>query len=99
MGELLANYRKYLVFLARTQLHYQMQGKADPSDVAQEVCLAAHENIASFLGTTTQSWIEVKVKVNLPIALIYKIFGRIFWKRRSFFSVIFWKNAQTTHRL
>ncbi|QDV25545.1 sigma-70 family RNA polymerase sigma factor [Aureliella helgolandensis] len=53
MGELLAKYRKYLVFLARSQLHHHMQAKADPSDLAQEVCLAAHDGIQQFQGSTT----------------------------------------------
>jgi RNA polymerase sigma-70 factor (ECF subfamily) len=50
LGELLTSYRKYVIFLARTQLHHHLQGKADPSDVAQEVFLAAHGNIADFRG-------------------------------------------------
>ncbi len=50
LGELLSSYRKYVIFLARTQLHHHLQGKADPSDVAQEVFMAAHGNIADFRG-------------------------------------------------
>src|SRR6056297_2031426 len=56
LGELLACYRKYIVFLARTQLHHHMQGKADPSDVAQDVFLAAHENITTFRGQSAQEF-------------------------------------------
>ncbi len=56
LGELLARYRKYLVFLARTQLHHQMQAKADPSDLAQEVCMAAHDGIKNFQGNTTEDF-------------------------------------------
>ncbi|MCM2369066.1 sigma-70 family RNA polymerase sigma factor [Aporhodopirellula aestuarii] len=56
LGELLHNYRRYLVFLARTGLHHHMQGKADPSDIAQEVCLAAHGNIADFRGETAEEF-------------------------------------------
>ncbi|QDU80117.1 ECF RNA polymerase sigma factor SigW [Polystyrenella longa] len=52
LGELLMVFRRYLVFLARTQLHHHMQAKADPSDLAQEACLAAHGNIANFKGQT-----------------------------------------------
>lgn len=55
-GELLSSYRRYLVFLARTGLHHHMQGKADPSDIAQEVCLAAHGNIADFRGETVEEF-------------------------------------------
>ncbi|WP_068140310.1 sigma-70 family RNA polymerase sigma factor [Roseimaritima ulvae] len=56
LGELLANYRRYLIFLARTGLHHHMQAKADPSDVAQEVCLAAHGKIADFHGDTAEQF-------------------------------------------
>ncbi|EMI44256.1 RNA polymerase sigma-E type, Rhodopirellula baltica [Rhodopirellula sp. SWK7] len=56
LGELLGNYRRYLVFLARTGLHHHMQGKADPSDIAQEVCLAAHGNIADFRGESAEEF-------------------------------------------
>lgn len=56
LGELLNHYRKYLVFLARTGLHHHLQGKADPSDIAQEVCLAAHGNIADFQGESAKEF-------------------------------------------
>ena len=50
LGELLMIYRKYLIFLARTQIHQHLRVKADPSDLAQEACLAAHGNIEDFRG-------------------------------------------------
>ncbi len=56
LGELLSNYRKYLVFLARTQLHHHMRGKAEPSDIAQEVCLAAYGNIGDFRGQSAEEF-------------------------------------------
>ncbi|MGB7327278.1 MAG: sigma-70 family RNA polymerase sigma factor [Rubripirellula sp.] len=56
LGELLSSYRKYLVFLARTGLHNHMQGKADPSDLAQEVCLAAHGSIEEFRGESAEEF-------------------------------------------
>jgi RNA polymerase sigma-70 factor, ECF subfamily len=56
MGELLSRYRKYLIFLARSQLHHHLQAKADPSDVAQEVCLAAHDGISDFHGSTPEEF-------------------------------------------
>ncbi len=56
MGELLINYRRYLVFLARSGLHHHMQGKADPSDIAQEVCLAAHSSMVDFRGETAEEF-------------------------------------------
>lgn len=56
LGELLSSYRRYLVFLARTGLHHHMQGKADPSDIAQEVCLAVHGNFQDFRGATAEEF-------------------------------------------
>ena len=56
LGELLSNYRTYIVFLARTQLHHHMQQKADPSDIAQDVFMAAHGNIADFLGQSAEEF-------------------------------------------
>ena len=56
MGELLSRYRKYLIFLARSQLHHHLQAKADPSDVAQEVCLAAHDGISDFHGSSAEEF-------------------------------------------
>ncbi|MCC9603650.1 sigma-70 family RNA polymerase sigma factor [Stieleria sp. JC731] len=56
LGELLTFYRKYLVFLARTQVHEHLQVKADPSDLAQEVCLAAHGSIGEFRGQSAEEF-------------------------------------------
>lgn len=56
LGELLSTYRKYLVFLARSGLHNHVQAKADPSDIAQEVCLAAHGNIQDFRGESAEQF-------------------------------------------
>lgn len=56
LGELLSHYRRFLVFLARAGLHHHMQGKADPSDIAQEVCLAAHGSILDFRGESVEEF-------------------------------------------
>ncbi|MEM9657614.1 MAG: sigma-70 family RNA polymerase sigma factor [Planctomycetota bacterium] len=56
LGELLQSYRRYLVFLARAGLHHHLQGKADPSDIAQEACLAAHGSIGEFRGRSTEEF-------------------------------------------
>ncbi len=56
LGELLTTYRNYLIFLARSGLHKHVQAKADPSDIAQEVCLAAHGNIKDFRGETAEQF-------------------------------------------
>ncbi len=56
LGALLASYRKYIVFLARTQLHQHLQRKADPSDIAQEVFMAAHSSITEFRGQSVDEF-------------------------------------------
>ncbi|MCC9642803.1 sigma-70 family RNA polymerase sigma factor [Rhodopirellula sp. JC740] len=56
LGELLENYRKFVVFLARSGLHNHLQGKADPSDLAQEVCIAAQGNIGEFRGNSPEEF-------------------------------------------
>ena len=50
LGRLFTIHRKYLIFLARAQLHHHLQSKADPSDIAQDVCMKAHEHIGEFRG-------------------------------------------------
>ncbi len=77
LGRLLTTYRKYLVFLARTQLHQHLQGKADASDVAQEVCLAAHRSIEEFRGATSEefaAWLRA-ILSNIVTMQVRKYFG------------------------
>jgi RNA polymerase sigma-70 factor (ECF subfamily) len=52
LGELLSIYRSYLTLLARTQIGPRLQGKADASDLVQEVLLEAHRHFKQFRGTT-----------------------------------------------
>lgn len=52
LGLLLERYRAYLVLLARLQIGRRLQGKADPSDVVQEVFLEAASGFARFRGRT-----------------------------------------------
>jgi RNA polymerase sigma-70 factor, ECF subfamily len=56
LGQLLTRYRNYVIFLARSQLHHHLQAKADPSDLAQEVNLAAHQGIAQFQGRSPEEF-------------------------------------------
>lgn len=56
LGELLSKYRTYLVFLARSQIHHNLQAKFDPSDVAQDVCVAAQVSIGDFRGETSEEF-------------------------------------------
>lgn len=53
LGDLLSKYRQYLVFLARSQTQAELQVKLDASDIAQEVCMHAHQGIAQFRGSTS----------------------------------------------
>jgi RNA polymerase sigma-70 factor (ECF subfamily) len=57
LSELLAAYRNYLRLIAATCVDRRVQGKADPSDLVQETLLKAHQNFATFRGSTEQEWI------------------------------------------
>src|SRR5262249_53118980 len=50
--ELLESFRNYLRLLARTGIDASLQGKADPSDVVQEVMLKAYQFFDQFRGQT-----------------------------------------------
>jgi RNA polymerase sigma-70 factor (ECF subfamily) len=52
LGQLLQLYRNYLTILANTQLDARLRRRLNPSDVVQEMMLAAHRDFAKFRGTT-----------------------------------------------
>ena len=52
LGILLESNRQLLREVAETQIHDGLRGKLDPSDLVQEVFLAAQENIQSFAGSS-----------------------------------------------
>ncbi len=52
VSNLLESYRHYLRFLARSCLTSALAPKTDRSDLVQETLLKAHENFATFRGTT-----------------------------------------------
>jgi RNA polymerase sigma-70 factor (ECF subfamily) len=49
-GQLLEQYRGYLLLLARLQIGRRLQGKADAGDLVQETFLEAHRDFAQFQG-------------------------------------------------
>jgi RNA polymerase sigma-70 factor (ECF subfamily) len=51
-GRPLETYREYLRLLARIQLDPNLQGIVEPSDIAQQTLLKAHERQTQFHGST-----------------------------------------------
>src|SRR6188768_1962245 len=50
IGELLSQYRNYLLLLATTQIESRLQPRVSPSDIVQETMLKAHRHFAQFRG-------------------------------------------------
>jgi RNA polymerase sigma-70 factor (ECF subfamily) len=49
-GRSVDRYREYLHLLARLQLHGELRGQVDPSDVVQEALIKAHQKMDQFRG-------------------------------------------------
>jgi RNA polymerase sigma-70 factor (ECF subfamily) len=70
-------YRDYLRLLARLHLDHRLRGELDPSDVAQQALLKAHENLVGFRGRTDaelRGWLRAILAQQL--ALIARKRGR-----------------------
>src|SRR5713101_4798970 len=68
LGQLLEQYRRYLLLLARLQIGRRLQGKVDAADLVQETFLDAHRHFAQFRGTTeaeVTSWLRQILATNL----------------------------------
>ena len=66
----LEQYRDYLRILARLQLDPRLQGAVDPSDIAQQTLLKAHENLKGFRGKTDaelQGWLRAILAQQLAL--------------------------------
>lgn len=76
-GELIRVYRNYLKVLARLQVGMHLQGKADASDVVQEVCLRAVRGFEQFRGVTEQellAWLR-KILARVVANLVRQYLG------------------------
>jgi len=68
----LAQFRDFLLLLARTHLAREEPIRLDPSDLVQETLLEAHEKREQFRGSTPEelaAWLRQILKHNLVDAL------------------------------
>lgn len=68
----LAEYRPYLQFLARVQLHRRWRAKFDDSDLVQQTLLQAHQAMHQFRGRTRDdfaAWLRQIMAHNLAHAV------------------------------
>ena len=57
LGELLENFRNYLLFLARLQIDPRICGKLDAADIVQETFLEAYQSFPNFRGENEASFL------------------------------------------
>ena len=61
LGQLLEQFRNYLLLLGRLQIGKRLQGKADATDLVQETFLEASRHFPRFRGSSEQelaSWLR-----------------------------------------
>ncbi|MDO4574941.1 MAG: sigma-70 family RNA polymerase sigma factor [Planctomycetia bacterium] len=76
MGDLLENYRNYLMFLARLQIDPRICGKLDAADLVQDTCLEAYQAFSRFRGENEASllaWLRQILATRLATAVRYYI--------------------------
>ena len=67
-----AEFRDYLLQLARLQIDPKLRGKLDPSDLVQQTLLTAHEKLDQFRGSTgaeLAAWLRTILANHLNLAL------------------------------
>ena len=72
LGDLLENFRNYLLFLARLQIDSRICGKLDASDVVQETFLEAYQAFPNFRGgdeVTFLAWLRQILVSTLAMAV------------------------------
>jgi RNA polymerase sigma-70 factor (ECF subfamily) len=89
LGCLLESYRSYLRLLARIQIDRRLQGKVDPSDLAQETFLQAQRGFEGFRGVTEQELLQWLRKI--LIARLSKLVRRFYGTQR--------RNLRLEHQL
>jgi RNA polymerase sigma-70 factor (ECF subfamily) len=68
IGQLLQQYRNYLMLLATTQIERRLQPRVSPSDIVQEAMLRAHRHFAQFRGHNEKellAWLRQILITNL----------------------------------
>ena len=68
IGELLTQYRNYLMLLATVQIESRLQPRVSPSDIVQETMLKAHRHFAQFRRQTERellAWLRQILVANL----------------------------------
>src|SRR5262245_44958626 len=56
LGRLLNRFTPYLTLLARVEVGRRLQGKLDPADLVQDVCLEAHRHFDAFRGVSEREF-------------------------------------------
>src|SRR5262245_22216442 len=100
---LLDSYRNYLRLLAQTGIDASLNGKADPSDLVQEVMLKAHDRFGQFRGQTEAelaAWLrQILARCLVDLIRRFRVAGgRAITRERSLQSIL-GQSSQTRGRL